>query len=327
MDIEILLLLQKLREITGGIFNDFFAFITTIAVDYYVIIPALIIMWAIDKKKGIFAYASYGIACFINAILKSTFCVYRPWIRSSKIEPLASAMSGATGYSFPSGHATGSSSVYLGIRNKYKKYKAINIFCVAIVIVIMFSRMFVGVHTPQDVVVGLLIGIGSVVIINSVFKYINSNPNKDWLVLLITIIITVIGLIYVGIKPYPVDYVDGKVLVDPAKMTINSFKDPGTFFGFVVGWFLERRFVNFDTDGEPMEKVMRCLVGGLLYIFTQNSIIIPLAKSINVGLGYFLLFALNNVIFMTVYPALAVKFEAWTRARRAAKAAKENKKL
>ena len=302
MDIEILLLLQKLREITGGIFNDFFAFITTIAVDYYVIIPALIIMWAIDKKKGIFAYASYGVACFINAILKSTFCVYRPWIRSSKIEPLASAMSGATGYSFPSGHATGSSSVYLGIRNKYKKYKAINIFCVAIVIVIMFSRMFVGVHTPQDVVVGLLIGMGSVVIINSVSKYIDSNPNKDWLVLLITIIITVIGLIYVGIKPYPVDYVDGKVLVDPVSMTINSFKDPGTFFGVVVAWFIERRYINYSTEGTIYQKIARCLVGIALMIVYYTIVINGISKLININVVYFLTRASLPILCICVYP-------------------------
>ena len=52
MDIQILLGLQEFREAVGGIFNAFFAFITTIAVDYWAIIPALIIFWAVDKKKG-----------------------------------------------------------------------------------------------------------------------------------------------------------------------------------------------------------------------------------------------------------------------------------
>lgn len=302
MDIEILLLLQKLRELSGGVFNDFFAFITTIAVDYYVIIPAVIIMWAIDKKKGIFAYASYGVACFVNAILKSTFCVYRPWIKNPKIEPLASAMSGATGYSFPSGHASSTSSIYLGIRNKFKKYKVINIFCITIIAITMFSRMFVGVHTPQDVVVGLLLGIVSVIIVDRVSKYIDSNPSKDWIVLLITIIITIIGLIYVGIKPYPMDYVDGKLLVDPISMSINSFKDPGTFFGVVVAWFIERRYINYSTEGTTYQKIARCLVGIALMIVYYTVVINGISKLINLNIIYFLTRASLPILCICVYP-------------------------
>lgn len=302
MDIEFLFLLQKLRELTGGIFNDFFAFITTIAVDYYVIIPVVIIMWAIDKKKGIFVYASYGVASFINAILKSTFCVYRPWIRNPKVEPLASAMSGATGYSFPSGHVTSVSSVNLGIRKKFKKYKTICILCIAIIIATMFSRMFVGVHTPQDVVAGLLIGIVSVIIINSVSKYIDSNPNIDWIVLLITIIITTIGLIYVDIKPYPVDYVDGKILVDPASMMINSFKDPGTFFGVIVAWFIERRYINYSIEGTTYQKIVRCIVGIALMIAYYTIVINGISKLININIIYFVTRALLPILCICVYP-------------------------
>lgn len=302
MDIEILLILQKLRELSGGIFNDLFAFITTIAVDYYVIIPVVIIMWAIDKKKGIFAYTSYGVSSFINAILKSTFCVYRPWIRDSRIEPLASAMSGAASYSFPSGHATSASSVYLAIRNKYKKYKAVSIFCIAITATTMFSRMFVGVHTPQDVVVGLLIGIVSVIIVDYISKYIDSNPDKDWLVLLITIIITIIGLMYVGFKPYPTDYVDGKILVDPVSMTINSFKDPGTFFGVVVAWFIERRYINYSIEGTTYQKIIRCVIGVALMIVYYTIVINGISKLININIIYFLTRALLPILCICVYP-------------------------
>ena len=103
MDIQILLALQGLREAIGNCLNSFFAFITTISVDYYILIPSLVIFWVIDKRKGIYALGSYGLACFGNAALKAAFCVYRPWIRNPEIKPLESVMSGATGYSFPRG--------------------------------------------------------------------------------------------------------------------------------------------------------------------------------------------------------------------------------
>ena len=48
MDISILLMFQELREATGGLLNNFFAFITMISVDYYMMIPPLILFWAVD---------------------------------------------------------------------------------------------------------------------------------------------------------------------------------------------------------------------------------------------------------------------------------------
>lgn len=88
MDIQILLGLQSLREALGGTLNTFFAFITTIAVDYWVIIPALIIFWAVDKKKGRILMFSAGIGRYLTALLKTIFCVYRPWVRDPSIKPL-----------------------------------------------------------------------------------------------------------------------------------------------------------------------------------------------------------------------------------------------
>ena len=106
MDINYLLFLQNIRNNLGGILNNFFAFVTTISVDYYIIMIPLIIYWAVDKKKGLFIYISHGLGCILNAITKSTFCVYRPWIKDPRVMPLESVKSGASGYSFPSGHAT-----------------------------------------------------------------------------------------------------------------------------------------------------------------------------------------------------------------------------
>lgn len=94
MDIQILLWLQNLRGMLGNSLNDFFAFITTIAVDYFILIPVLILFWAVDKSAGIVSITSYGIGCFYNAIMKTTFSVYRPWIRSDKIKPFEDVMYG-----------------------------------------------------------------------------------------------------------------------------------------------------------------------------------------------------------------------------------------
>lgn len=100
------------------------------------------------------------------------------------------------------------------------------------------------------------------------------------------------------------DYLDGVLLVDPKKMTVDGFKDPGIFYGIVLGWFLERRYVRFDISGTNYQKVMRCLVGGLLYVFFYTAVFGPLDKAISFGPVYFVLQATQTCLFMTVYPML-----------------------
>ena len=301
MDIEILLLLQNLRNSLEGVLNEFFALITNIGVDYYIILIPLIIYWAFDKKKGLFIYLSYGLSLIFNAILKSTFCIYRPWIRDSRVKPLESVVSGATGFSFPSGHSTSVSSTYSATIKQYKNKKT-TIFCIVMIALTMFSRLFVGVHTPQDVLVGLLTGIVATFIISFVSNYLDKNPNKDTLFIKIAAIFTILTLLYVGLKNYPMDYVDGKLLVDPAKMKIDSFKDPGTFFGIVIAWYLDRKVFKTDISGTTTQKTIRCIFGALLMIAYYSIVINGIGKLINTNLVYFVLKVSVPVLFINIYP-------------------------
>lgn len=302
MDIQILLLLQNLREAIGGCLNGFFAFITTIAVDYYILLPALIVFWVVDKNAGIVSISSYGLGCFFNAIMKTTFSVYRPWIRSNKIKPLKEVMSGAGGYSFPSGHSTSVSSFYSALIYYYHKYKKLCALFAFMIFITMFSRMYVGVHTPQDVIVGALMGVLSIFIISKISKFVLKKPNNDIIVLVVGIIICIIVLFYIYFKDYPMDYVDGKLLVNPETMTINGFKDPGMFFGVLIGWFVERRFVKFKICKSLVKKVERSFLGGILLIFYWTVVMDSVGKFFNISIVYFLLRASAPFIFMVLYP-------------------------
>ncbi|MBR0450512.1 MAG: hypothetical protein IJI78_00850 [Oscillospiraceae bacterium] len=52
--------------------------ISLFAVTYLVIVPALV-YWCVDKRSGLYSLASYGLGVAINAVVKLTACVYRPW--------------------------------------------------------------------------------------------------------------------------------------------------------------------------------------------------------------------------------------------------------
>ena len=307
MDIEILLFLQGIREATGGFLNQFFIFITTVAVDHFLLIPMLVLFWTVDKKRGSRILLTWGTALSIGAFLKTIFCVYRPWIRDSRVEPASEVLSGATGYSFPSGHSVSSGGFWNGLAVNYRKYRPLVIFSVSMVLLTMFSRMFLGVHTPQDVLVGASVSLVSAFGIAKMCDYFDAHPDKDWLVPLIATIL-MIGLLYfIANKDYPQDYVNGVLLVDPKKMTVDGFKDPGRFYGIVLGWFIERRFIHFSTEGTTQQKVMRALVGGLLAAFWWTAIAGSIGKMIGTGLGHFITQATTPLVFMTLYPLCFTK--------------------
>ena len=94
-----------------------------------------------------------------HGLLKVTACVYRPWIRDPRIIPDVDAQAAATGYSFPSGHSMNAAALYGGAAIRKELSKALRITMVIIMVLIAFSRNFLGVHTPQDVLIGM--GAGS----------------------------------------------------------------------------------------------------------------------------------------------------------------------
>lgn len=304
MDIEIVLFFQQLREACGDTFNKFCILLASIAVDFYMVLPALMIFWVLNKKKGTQILASYGTAIFFGAFLKGVFCVYRPWIRDSRVKPLKDVLGNASGYSFPSGHSTSTSGFYSGLICAYRKYKGLIVFAVIMILVTMVSRVYLGVHTPQDVLVGGALGVIAALLISYIFSLAEKYKNADIIILIVSAVLVIAVLIYFSLKSYPVDYVDGKVIVDPKKMMVDGFKDPGVFFGIILGWFIERRFIKFDVSGTLIQKVLRCVFGALIYIIYELVIVLPLGAAINIGVVYFILKMSEPLLFLTVYPII-----------------------
>lgn len=311
MDIEILYGLQTWREALGGALDNFFLFISLIAVDYFLMVPALIVYWNFSKRKASNILCSYGTSIFFGSFLKASFCIYRPWVRDPKIKPVEGALGAASGYSFPSGHVSSTAGFYGGIVAAFRKYWWLIVFSVVMVILTMFSRIYLGVHTPQDVLVAMLVGTVSSILIAVLLNLADKYKNADIIIYAIASILVVGLLLYISLKSYPLDYDStGKLIVDPKKMTVDGFKDPGVFFGILTGWFIERRFIKFDVSGTNAQKVARSVIGGILYIAWETILVGPLGKLIGVGVVHFFLKMSTPLLFMTVYPIIFKKIES-----------------
>ena len=144
MDIQYLLLLQNFRNSTGNAMTPFMEMISLFAVTYLVIVPALV-YWCVDKRSGLYTMATYTTTVAINAVVKLTACIYRPWIRDSRVLPAGDAITTATGYSFPSGHTTSSTSIYGALAvSAWKKMRWVSILCIIFALLTCFSRNYLG---------------------------------------------------------------------------------------------------------------------------------------------------------------------------------------
>ena len=103
MDFSYLLLIQRIREACGGIFDSLMLNITSLAngIITYLLLGA--IYWCMDKRAGQLMALNVSIACTLNQFVKNIFRIERPWVRDARIVPVPEALSGAGGYSFPSG--------------------------------------------------------------------------------------------------------------------------------------------------------------------------------------------------------------------------------
>ena len=266
IDIQYLLFLQNLRIMTGGIFDEVFNAISKFAVDIMIMVP-YIIYWSVDKTWGYRYMFTVWISEVVNGLIKLTVCAYRPWIRSPLIEPAGDSKVAATGYSFPSGHTLMATNIY-GTTIAYQKDKRkwLAIICGIMIALTGFSRNFLGVHTPQDVIVGFLESYVIIVILGKAFKALEGKEELIDKLTYLGIVLSVIFAAYVIFKKYPMDYVNGVLLVDPIKMQKDMFCGCGGILALLMGSYIDRHFLHYEINFNSKNLPVFTAVGVLLML-------------------------------------------------------------
>ena len=306
MDIDILLALQSFREGAGSIFTEFLSKMTWFGEMNVVLVIIGLIYWCANKETGIYLLMGWSGNRVVNGVLKVLVCAYRPWIRDTRIIPDTAAKDTATGYSFPSGHSMNAASLYGGMAIRRNIRTGLRVLFWIMLVLVAFSRNFLGVHTPQDILVGAGVGVLVMFLTGKLLEWVQANPNKDILVAIIGILVSVAAAIFSAEKPYPTDYdAAGNLLVDGLKMANDTFKGVGWFSAFLVGWVLERRFVRFTTEEITMQQRFYRLVGGLMGYYVISLIINPIIKEAAVGFSGTVITCFLQMFFITfVFPVI-----------------------
>ena len=262
MDIEYLLWLQNLRESWGSGAETVATLITKIPTSPISAIIPGILFWCVSRRAGLFLMAVMSFGRLVNTLVKDTFCVYRPWFLDSNIHPEPHAMAKASSFSFPSGHTQFATAIYGGIAYFYRKrFPLLIIPCALIILAVGFSRNFLGVHTPQDVLVAIVETLAVIFLADKIFDALEKDKSLGKIFFGAGIILVVISAIYVFTKNYPVDYSHGKIIVSAAAAKLDSIDSIGITLGFLIGAALEYKFVHFSTNVDLGVKIRRVLIG------------------------------------------------------------------
>ena len=252
----------------------------------------VVLFWCIDEKKGFKVGMLILFSASLNSSLKNFLQVPRPYVENPTV-----AIGDTHGFSTPSGHSQGSAVFYpyiatlLPLQNKKQASKRACklLFALAIPFVIGFSRVYLGVHYPSDVLlgwtIGFLISAGAILFFPLIEKKLASLRYS-----LKILIVAIIALILNYIGPHDTSMA-------------------GLFLGFGAGYIFLLEKGGFDAaTGIFWQKLLRVtsgiLVMGLVYSILK--LVLPGEESANYQLYKFLRYTCVGFFGSFVLPKLFI---------------------
>lgn len=254
MQVEILKVIQKM---SNSFLDKVFIRATMMGEEYFLIFVTVMIFWCINKKVGYKLGFVVLTSSILNSVIKDVFHallvdgklgdkakaffhinrpIGEPGIRSLRVKT-------ATGWSFPSGHTQETVSLWGTLMLTLRKRWVYSLGTVYILLV-GFSRLYLGVHWPSDVVGGLIIGVLWTLLACWVFDKSYENHNKA--LLLCAIVPMLFGMLYWKESSY--------------------YKLCGMLCGFYIGYNIEDKFINFNVNASFWDQIIK-LLSGIAVIF------------------------------------------------------------
>ena len=246
--------------------DKFFSVVTYLGWETVFLVVALVLIWCVNKKYGFFILYCGLIGQASSQWLKLLFRVERPWIAYPDFKPIASAIEEAGGFSFPSGHTQIATTTYGGMALLYRKKKLFSALLVICVLLVAFSRMYLGVHYPTDVIFSLVFN--TLLII--AFYVIGRKYSSDNLSRLLRIIgVFLMGSLFafVLVKNFSVD--NSQVYSDTLDFSSKMF---GATVAFALSWYIDDKYIRFETKAPFLIQVVKIVFGTLILLAIKEGL-------------------------------------------------------
>ncbi|MBU1093830.1 MAG: phosphatase PAP2 family protein [Firmicutes bacterium] len=254
MDLEIVKIIQQLRN---PVFDWLFYIITQIGDQYFFIALVAVIYWTVNKKYAHKFVFTFMLTAIVNTGIKEIVQRIRPFYYDGiQTEPRWET----SGYSFPSGHSQAAGALgYMAydVSKKLSK-KWIWYIGIAIMVLVPFSRVYLGQHFLSDVIVGVTL---SFILAHYIFKLVDKMGDNEHIYTLMLAPLFVLSLFFV--------------------QNSDLYVAAGGFVGFAVGYYLEKQYVQYDVKTDFWKQVLKVVIGLVIAIALKEGLKLILPYSID----------------------------------------------
>ena len=244
------------------------------------IAAGMIMFWCIDKKQGYYILLAGFFGVYINQFLKITCRIPRPWVQDPNFTIVEAAREAATGYSFPSGHTQTAVGCW-GALAICRKETWVRIVGISLALLVPFTRLYLGVHTPLDVGVSIAVALVLIIGLWPLFHKFGTQRKLMYPLMGALTAMGIAFLLYVTLYSFPAD-------IDPdnyAHAVDNAYKFLGCALGLWVIYEVDNRFIKFETQTVNWWAQIPKLVIGLALVLGIKAGLKPLLNLFLEGQG------------------------------------------
>ena len=290
--------LYLLEEIRVPILNEFMLGVTHFGAEIAFLVVAMILVWCVDKRTGYYVMAVGFLGTITNQFMKLWFRIPRPWVLDEDFTILEQAREGASGYSFPSGHTQSAVGTFGALAYTTNR-KLLRIGSIMVAILVPFSRMYLGVHTPLDVSVAAMIAL---ILVFSLKPVVLGNYKRVFPCFLgIMVAVACAYLCFVEIYPFPLN-------TDPHNLESglkNAYTLLGAILGLIVVYILDETWLHFPTKAVWWAQVLKVTIGLALVLAVKSFLRAPLnivfGDMVGRSVRYFLMVIVGGVLWPTTF--------------------------
>lgn len=294
-------ILYALEKIRTPFWNGVMSAMTQLGGEVIFIVAAVVVFWCVSKWEGYYLMTIAFCGTVLNQFLKLICRVPRPWVRDPNFTIVESARAEATGYSFPSGHTQNAIGLFGGMA-RWGGRRWVRLGLTTLALVIAFSRMYLGVHTPADVGVSLVLAAALVLGLYPLMRRAQEKPRYMGYVLAAMLVVSGAFVVFVETCGFPAD-MDAENL---ASGIGNAWKMLGAVAGMTLAWLLDRRYIHFETQAVWWVQVIKAAVGMALLLAIKSGLKAPLLallghEGLAGGVRYFLLVLVAGAVWPLVF--------------------------
>ncbi|MFX0015548.1 MAG: phosphatase PAP2 family protein [Promethearchaeota archaeon] len=264
LDDQIIIWIQTFSPL----FDFIFGLVTLFGDELVVVLIIGFLFFCIDKKIAIRSAFLVVITYFFTILLKGYFGLQRPYIvNSAEIKGIPDLLGQLPDdYTFPSGHSSNVGAFWSYLASKCR-HRSFWVLAILMIIIIPISRVYLGVHWPTDIIIGVFLG----VLVSLIFIFLlpkvegfidKANPIfLAFMAIIIPIMGVIVSYLLILSMGNQIEY------ADPSPMG-------GLFVGLSIGAMLEHRFVNLKVKEYRENKkvlVYRAVLGLIVILGTYLS--------------------------------------------------------